>query len=153
MHLDLQNYIVGRGSFWNLVLPAIAVVVFVVGLLVFAASKPMRAVHPGLVLAGIGCALFIVAVVGDEVGNAHDVAALESAVRSRYDVSIDYAGATDLFGDDVGRASTLGAAPVTEYGSTDLQVGSSTETVDLDRRSDGSFVLVTTAGKELLNRS
>jgi hypothetical protein len=141
VHLVLQNYIVGVSSFWNLAAPAIALAVLVIGFLVWGLARRPGASRTGAVIIAAGL-LALVATAGVDVArNAHDVHQLETAARTRYAVTLDYADAARLFDSSNITRATVGGQTVSEYGDADVESGSRTITASLDRLADGSFVL------------
>ena len=148
MRLSLLNYVVGLGSFWNLAAPAIALVLFLVGLLCAALAKRPGVSRAGVIVAGMGVLAFLIACGVDAARNVHDVNELESAAHERYALNLNYAEGVALFGSGVTGRPTVAGRGVTAYGSADVLVAGKTVTVSLDRLSDGSFVL-TSKGREL----
>jgi hypothetical protein len=136
VQLALQNYVVGLNSFWNLWAPALSLLVFLVGLVVWGALKRSPASRVGLTLVFVGIAAFVVSGAVDGARNVSDVNDLGSAVHSRYGVDVNYDEAVSLF-NSVGNGTPV-----------DLTVNGKTTAVVLHRSSDSTFLLET-GGKEL----
>ena len=136
MHLVLQNYIVGVGSFWNLAAPGISLGVVLVGYFLWNLSTSPGTSRIGLVVLAIGVAAFLVSCIVDGARNIGDVNELGSAVHSRYGVDVDYAQGVALF------------QSVGDHQPVQVTAGGRTVEAVLHRSADGSFTLLVD-GQEL----
>lgn len=81
--LQLLDHVVGVNSFWNLTAPAIALGVFLLGLLTWGLAPRERPSRLGLVVTFAGFTFFLLTCAVDGSRNVHDLNELGAAAHTR----------------------------------------------------------------------